>query len=699
MKHTFEIYLSTDGLAREDWSKFYKGMRQYVGTLAKYQIIVVTKDNVIRYFVRCDKDVSAIGNNLDGMILHKVENDIVEIPHSPGKERFIQFVTGGNILDLREKYEVKRNVALEYGVFDVKSVNAEKALVGGRFYFKTLSGTHTRATKTFLNFPGELLSVDLSSESTTYLKKSIPKYLDIEKSMSILSSDSTNSLFEVDGFPYFNSSYYVGLNTYEFDKHSFIVGASGSGKSKLIGLYVDRLSKSAQKQNYRVIVIDPHNSLKDDFEHLQDQKVIEFGKEGAELFSDGSQDIQAATELTATLFRDLMSDDFNNRLERVLRFSLYVLFTAQAMSLDNLKRFVTDLDYRTQIMDHVKGYAPENIMHFFGADFNEIRTQHYNEAISPIVSLVDEMQLQPGMTGADGVSLASTIQNNFLSVFSLNKVSMGEKVVKTVAGLLIQQIFLLAQARQFNEKIILIVDEVSVVQNPALAQILAEARKFNLFVVLTQQYFGQIEKNLQDAIFANVMNYYVFKVSEEDARGIEGNLSINLPKSLVESEHQKGVKEVDIRVKILTELNPRECLLRLSANGQLYPCVKARTVDAEFIHEGVKKEVELKSYKGKIETPGKFVERTGEPQLQSHTQPDSVEHKNVQAPDPLEEVGETADFSIPQMESMPEGPQPAAQAQNGMPQAGGGKTPINLSELLASQSQSRFMVNNKKGKQ
>ncbi len=682
MKHTFEIYMASDTLSKQDWNKFYAAMRQYVGSLAKYQIVAMTMDNVIRYFVRCDKDISSVGNTLDGMILHKLDEPDFELPHSPNKERFIQFVTGGNVLDLREKYEVKRNIALEYMVLDVKAISAEKAMVGGRFYFKTLANTHTRATKTFLNFPAELLTVDLSSESTTYLKKSIPKYLDIEKSMSILSSDDTNALFEVDGFPYFNSKYYVGMNNYEFDKHSFIVGASGSGKSKLISLYIDRLSKSAQKSNYRVVVIDPHASLADDFGHITDKKVIEFGKEGAELFSDGSQDIQAATELTATLFRDLMSDDYNNRLERVLRFSLYVLFTAQAMSLDNLKRFVTDLEYRTQIMDHVKGYAPDNIMHFFGADFNEIRTQHYNEAISPIVSLVDEMQLQPGMTGADGVSLAGAIQNNFLTVFSLNKVSMGEKVVKTVAGLLIQQIFLLAQSRQFNEKIILVVDEVSVVQNPALAQILAEARKFNLFVILTQQYFGQIEKSIQDAIFANVMNYYVFKVSEEDARGIEGNLSINLPKSLVEAEHDKGVKEADIRVKILTELNPRECLLRLSANGQLYPCVRARTVDAEFISETKNKPAQLKAYEGKIETPGKFVEKAENAPLQSAAPIDRPAPLNDQAPDPLAEVGETLDFELPKNTSKP----------------AGSNTPINMSELLAQHSGSRFMVNDKKGK-
>jgi hypothetical protein len=75
-----------------------------------------------------------------------------------------------------------------------------------------------------------------------------------------------------------------------------------------------------------------------------------------------------------------------------------------------------------------------------------------------------------------------------------------EKVVKTVAGLLIQQIFLIAQSRVIPQKILLFVDEVSVVQNPALASILAEARKFNLFVILTQQYFGLFSLGLEKIV-------------------------------------------------------------------------------------------------------------------------------------------------------------------------------------------------------
>jgi hypothetical protein len=509
-------------------------------------------------------------------------------------------------------------------------------------------GQWSKASKLFTFFPSQLLAIDFA-KNTHYLKKSVPKYLNIEKSLHMLVSDNVDALFEVDTFPYFSHNYYLNITNYEFDKHSFIIGATGTGKSKLISLYVDRLYRTALRMNYRVIILDPHASLADDFAHIPDAKVINFSSESAELFSESPTDISAATELTATLFKSLLSDQFNARLDRTLRFSLFVLFTAQNMSLGNLKRFMSNLEFRTQVIDHVTGYVPQNIVQFFGSDFNEIRTKYYNEAVLPVVALVDELELQPSLVkGGGDVSLARAVQDNFLTVFSLNKVSMGEKTVKTIAGLLIQQIFLLAQARVFGQRVVLIIDEVSVIQNPALASILAEARKFGLSVILSQQYFGQIEKDLQDAIFANVYNYYVFKVSEEDARALEGNLNIELPKNLAEEEFKKGHKEADVRVKVMTELHPRECLIRLSAKGQVNPCLKARTVDAPH-NQAPPRPAKLTQYEQAL--PAKFVER--------------------------------------------DTPPPTPTAYESTKTAGS----FNLSELLAQHSSSRHKVNKRKDKQ
>lgn len=579
MRYNFELYITTDVLSAAVWQYLYMSVQRYNSLLGKFELTVRCTDNTIRFFMQSDRDLANLSNNMEGLIIQPVDEKEVELPATHGTERFVQFVAGGSILDMKEKYAVSHHKDLEYAVFTIRGIGSQ-AFGKITLYFKDTGGRYTKAVKTVTVFPANLLAVNFKT-NVRFLKKTFPVYLNIEKSLHMLVADKASALFKADTFPYVARDSYLNLTSYDFDKHSFIIGASGSGKSKFISLFVDRLYATSLKLNYRVIIVDPHASLADDFTHIEDKKVITFGmQDGADLFPGAGTDLTAATELTSTLFKSVMADQFNARLDRLLRYSLFSLMTAQTMTLENLKRFLTDVEYRLQVTKHVEGYVPQNVTRFFGSDFNELRTQYYETTILPIVSMVDEMQLQPSLVGESEISLAKTIQENFLTVFSLNKVTMGEKVVKTIAGLLIQQIFLLAQARAFSQKVILIIDEVSVVQNPALAQILAEARKFNLTVILSQQYFGQVEKDLRDAIFSNVYNYYAFKVSEEDARALEGNLNIELPEETIESEHAKGTSQTDLKVKIMTELHPRECLVRVLSNGQIAPCIKVKTVDA-----------------------------------------------------------------------------------------------------------------------
>lgn len=611
-EYWFEIYLTRDQFSKDDWQKTLVAFAQYIGFLKSYALVVQIDNSTLRYYVGLNRDVGMLSNNLEGLVLRPIDGS--ELPNygNTSKEGFIQYVEGGNLLDMREKYQVKRGRELNYVFFSVRSINATKAHTTAKMYFVDKGGNVSLSKKTLMMYPSHLLAVDFIA-NTKYLRKKQPKYLDIQKAMHIMQPQNVDALFEIDTFPYLPNNYYLNLQNYDYGKHSFIIGASGSGKSKFISLFIDRLEKMHQPA--RVIVIDPHAALQEDLKHVKGNTIINFSGEqdSAELFGGAGTDISAATELTGTLFKSLLADQHNPKVERVLRFSLYILMTAQVMSLDKLKKLLVDIEYRNQIIDHVKDFVPQNIVTFFASDFNDLRTQSYNEAILPIISLVDEMQLQPSLAeqGTDTNTLTALINSNFLTVFSLNKVSMGDKVVKTVAGLLTQQIFLLAQAKAFNEKVILIIDEVSVVQNPALAAILAEARKYNLFVFLTQQYFGQIEKNLQDAIFTNVTNYYVFRVSEEDARALEGNLTIEIPKETLIEEKAKGIKEADIRVKMLTALDARESFMRLSADGQLLPCFKGRTMDMVFENAPVadhKQPQGLTASTQEAQLPSRFIE-------------------------------------------------------------------------------------------
>lgn len=593
----FEIYLTKSKVTAEDWKRLNITLLQAIGMFKSYTLKVRIQSNVVRYFIEINKDIGSISTNLEGFVFRPVNNndtDIVTTPNVTSSERMVRLTAGGSLLDLRERYQVQKAKELNAVDIRVRSINSAKQISKVSLFFKSVLSEYSLSTKKIFLFPAHLLEIDFDS-NTRYIKKTISKYLKIEKTLQLLNSERNNSLFSVDTFPYHPQPHYLHLNAFDFDKHSLIIGQSGSGKSKLIELLIDRINKLDITDSYRIIVIDPHAAIAPNLKHVPNSKFIDFKGDTSDLFPT-TNDATAATELSTTLFKSIMADQFNPMVERVLRYSLFLLFSAQSMDFSHLKHLLTNIEWRKQVLDIMESRVPDNIIKFFHTDFNDLRAKHYNEAVLPIISMIDEMEIQPGMNQPANVSLAQTIQNNFLTTFSLNKVSMGDKVVKTIAGLLIQNIFILAQARLFNHKLILIVDEVSVVQNPTMAQILAEARKFGLSLILTQQYLTQVEKDLRDAIFSNNYNYYLFKLSEEDARLIEGNVQIDLPEEIIATEkEEKGLKESDIKVKMLSEeLHSRECLIRPYAQGKFLPCIKAKTVDAP-IYEQIPHEAEFSS--------------------------------------------------------------------------------------------------------
>ncbi len=271
-----------------------------------------------------------------------------------------------------------------------------------------------------------------------------------------------------------------------------------------------------------------------------------------------------------SIFKNIIADRYNSKLERVLRYSIHLLLVKKEFNLVSLRKLLIEIEYRNKVIKEVEDIIEPNIIEFFRVDFNELKTTSYQEAISPIISFIDEMQLLPAMGKADmEKSIRQEIGENFVTIISLDQITLGLNITKTIAGFAMQQILQLVQAHSFDEHIILIIDEVALIENPILTRFLSEARKYNLSLILAGQYFEQISDNLQKAIFTNVVNYFIFRVSKMDAMILEKNMQMEVAVR----------NSVIIRLKILSELNDRECVVRISKNGRMLTSFKAKTLD------------------------------------------------------------------------------------------------------------------------
>ena len=560
-----EIYLTSKFVSRESWHSMFLKLSSYLGSFSRFQIFVVCDMNKIHYYVRTEEVLPTVLGELSDFMFKTSD-----VHWSFAYERGLPYMNQltDTIVDLMDRESLKKSRNIKMLELYFRNVTGDRLLSRGYLYISERDSVIRR--KLFKTLSEVLLSVDFS-KNKKYTYQSPPKYLDFQKAFSLLQSDSVQALFSVSAFPYFSKDYYLNLSAYSFDKHSLVVGSTGSGKSKFISLLISRLATTLDyKLKYKIVVIDPHASLKEDVGGIPNSSVIDF--EGMEssinLFINSTDNIVVSVELLLSLLSSYMKDLYNSKLERVLRHSLLLLLYHNIFSFQNLRKLLLEVEYRESLL---LDDLPDSITSFFLTDFNELKNKYYNESIAPILSFLDEMEFISVFQNecSDVLSLQETINQNFLTLFSLNRNRLGESCVKTISGLIMQQLITLIQDRKIDEHIIFIVDEVSVVENPILLKFLSEARKFGLSLILVQQYFEQISRKLQDAIFANVVNYYVFRVSRRDASILSSNISMKLSRD--DSEEN--------RISMLINLGDRECVVRLGSRGVLLPAFKARTVD------------------------------------------------------------------------------------------------------------------------
>ena len=566
MSYNHELFVVDKHVMQSDWSKLLVTINTYNGYFKKWYIKVVAQKNQLRFYIQTSKRLPSTMNDLDAFLIKETDEEF-------GSTESASFFSGhlqasDNLISLIDYCEIKNK-----GSFEALAVEFYKSFFfkGSRKISAYLNKRgRTKIYKVNFVLPEKLLTLDLETNSR-FIYKSPPKYLDITKALHLLQTDGNNCILKVDTFPYLQGDFYLSQNNYSFNKHSLLLGSSGCGKSKFLASFIENIYKNSNlRRNYKVVIIDPHASMENDIGGLG--QVVDFKtmQNSIDLFVNDSKDVVASTELLMELFKSLIADQYNSKLERVLRHALYLLLVAENFNFTALRKLLLDLEFRSNMIKQLTPKLPNSIINFFLADFNEIRTSSYSEAISPIIAFIDEMEMLPVFNGkASDINLKDVIANNFLSVFSLDRTLLGDKVIKTIAGLVMQQLLTLIQRFSFDQHIIFVIDEVPVVENPILCRFLSEARKYNLSLVLAGQYFSQISEELKDSIFANVVNYYIFRISKLDANVLVDNINIKIP--LEDTRDRK--------LRLLSEQNNRECVVRVATNDVLMPPIKARTLN------------------------------------------------------------------------------------------------------------------------
>ncbi len=557
----FEVYLCQKNLSEDIIRKIFTEAFKFVRQTESITLLASINDATIKFYLRFPQKytckIPSMLPGIDQISLRKTEYT----PQLLFSARML-YLVNKDFLSILDHFHNKEVV--EIAITGRKIGNYGK--FSGHLIVRAQTGSLSKVSLPAVSFKN--LSIDFTKNSN-YICTRPPKYLNLEKSLHFFSSEKHNAIFELESYPYFSGKYFLPLSAYDFMKHTLVVGASGSGKTKFLSTLIKEAS-SQYSQNVRIMVIDPHDSMREEIGGLPGAKVFDFSDatSSVNLFESSPRNLIANLDAMLSLIKSLIGPYYNAKLESLARACIYVLVEKGEFSFSNLKKILTDSIYRNQLLKSLSGYLPESIENFFGQSFNELKTASFNEAFSPLISFIDELQLLPAFYRETENHLKYEISKNLVTLISLNQSKLGEKAEKTIAGLILNQIFVLMHQRAFAEHLVIVIDEVSVIETPILVRFLSEARKFNISLVLAGQYYAQISPELDKSVSANVSNYFCFRTSYEDAELLANNLNIKLNSNFEQDKY-----------RLLSSLPARHAVMCLSQNGKPGAAILGKTLD------------------------------------------------------------------------------------------------------------------------
>jgi hypothetical protein len=317
----------------------------------------------------------------------------------------------------------------------------------------------------------------------------------------------------------------------ERERHVYIVGKSGSGKST----FLYNLAMGDIVAGEGVAVIDPHGDLALDildaiprsrindvcyFDVTDTEHPVGFNP--ATKIAPERRALAAAGIVAA--FKHLWLDSWGSRTEHLLYHGVSALVSRQHATLLDLPRIYTDDNFRELVLRSVSD--PETLR-FWRQEFPSYTKALRAEAAAPVLNKAGQFTASPQLRlilgqVAPRLDLEFAMNNRRIVIANLAKGTIGEQASNLLGSLLVSHLQLIAMGRAslpLRERVpfFVHVDEFQTFSSDAFASLLSEARKFATHFALANQYTDQLPHSVRSAVIGNAGSLVVFRVGSRDA--------------------------------------------------------------------------------------------------------------------------------------------------------------------------------------
>jgi CxxC-x17-CxxC domain-containing protein len=336
-----------------------------------------------------------------------------------------------------------------------------------------------------------------------------------------------------------NSNNVFGIKRRDRRQHMYVLGKSGTGKSVLLSNLIAQNIENGEG----VCVVDPHGELVEEILNLipehRVKDVIYFNPADTDYhigFNVISLEDPKYKHLVASglmgIFTKIWANAWSSRMEYILNNAILALLDTPGTTLLGIPRLLVDKDYRQMIIGNLKDPV---VKAFWVHEYEQWREQFRNEAIAPIQNKVGQFLSTSIIRNVVGQSKSTIDIFNIMNegkIFLVNvsKGRVGEDNSALLGGMIITKIQLAAMERvripeEERKDFYLYVDEFQNFATDSFANILSEARKYRLNLIVAHQYTAQLSNEngsaVRDAVFGNVGTMIIFRVGADDADFLE----------------------------------------------------------------------------------------------------------------------------------------------------------------------------------
>jgi len=349
-----------------------------------------------------------------------------------------------------------------------------------------------------------------------------------------------------------NEARRFGIKTDDRRRHMYLIGKTGMGKSTVL----ENMIIGDIRAGYGVAVTDPHGDLAEKImkyipkERIKD--VIYFNPADIDYpiaFNIVEQVEPHLRHLVASgligVFQKLWADSWGPRLEYILRNAILAILDFPGSTILGVVRMLSDKNYRKQVVANIKDPV---VKAFWEREFSSYADKFASEAVSPIQNKVGQFLSSSLMRNIIGqvkssINIRQVMDEGKILIMNLSKGRIGEDNSALLGAMMITKIQLAAMSRvdiPENERkdFYLYIDEFQNFSTDSFANILSEARKYRLNLILAHQYIEQLSEKVKPAVFGNVGTMIVFRVGAADAEELVKEFTptfteediVNLPK-------------------------------------------------------------------------------------------------------------------------------------------------------------------------